>query len=123
MDSTCLLYIADFSSQDELVMFVNEKFEGNLINETLYLKNHNIEIDFDENEDFDLRKSSNQYDGFLYFPYKLWINFNDSFTTENFIQFVNVFLKYFDNSKKKVVAACDYEEKLIHNGDIRPNSL
>ncbi len=122
MDYSCVIYISGFNNQKELVVFLMSLTKGILKGETLVVSDF-VEIDIDENEEFDDIKEKEFPDGFLFFPFRLDLEFNENVCKQDCIKFTNILLKLFWSKNKSAVSACDYENQLINKGGYKSEEV
>ncbi|AQX87185.1 hypothetical protein ATE49_12465 [Elizabethkingia miricola] len=80
----------------------------------------NGETFLEKNSDFDLKKSKNFPDGFLYFRSILEISIKDD---SDEILIINSILNLLWNNNISAIASCDFEDKLIHKGGYKNQSI
>lgn len=74
-------------------------------------KNPFLEGALIKNDDFDLEKSSNLEDGFLYYPYYIDLDTESGFN-QVYLDQIIALMRYFKQQSISAVAACDFEEEL-----------
>jgi hypothetical protein len=94
-----------------------EIFEGN------YLEKLGYSISIEKNDDFSLKEAESFPDGFLFFPYSMEIEIDDSVGLDQIIIDLNLILEYLWSNGYSAVTACDFEHKLIENGGYKSEKI
>lgn len=80
----------------------------------------NGEMFLEKNSDFDLKKSKNFPDGFLYFNSILEISIKEE---SDEIIIINGILNLLWSNNIPAIASCDFEDKLVHKGGYKSQSV
>ncbi|EDN67695.1 conserved hypothetical protein [Beggiatoa sp. PS] len=109
-DLYCKVYVNTKMSQEMLLDFIANNFNGYIELRTVY--SPFFEADVFKNEDADPLKAIFPDDGFLYYPYYLEIEPVDNIEQASYIAFIARLLSALWKMGAKAVAACDFEEEL-----------
>jgi len=88
-----------------------------------YLEKLGYSISIEKNDDFNLKKAGSFPDGFLFFPYSIEMEIDDSEDLNQTIINTNLILENLWNNGSSAVTACDFEDKLIENGGYKSKKI
>lgn len=113
MNNYCSVFVdANIASKD-LASILEKSLDGEA--EGMYVENRYLDIGVVESDDYCRRKiSKNAMDSFIYFPFKLEVEFKNNIPIDNCVMQINQIIRaLMTDHGYTVVAACDYEHLLI----------
>lgn len=102
------------------LIYINTENNNYLLQDIHEIIGKDGEIFLEKNSDFDIKRSKNFPNGFLYFRNILEISINED---SDEITLINKILNFLWNKNIPAIASCDFEVKLINKGGYNNKSL
>lgn len=110
----CKIFIDTERDQNELLSLINSEISGEV--NKFEISNSILIIELRKNNEFNVVKSKNPSDGFLFYKYYLEIEPFSQVVERDYIKSIADLLKKLWESKIGAIAACDFENLLPRNG-------
>lgn len=115
----CKVFIDTERDQNELLSLINSEISREV--NKLEISNSILIIELRKNNEFNVVKSKNPSDGFLFYKYYLEIEPFSQVVERDYIKSRADLLKKLWESKIGAIAACDFEHLLPRNGGYSTN--
>jgi len=110
----CQVFVDSQAEKGQLLDLLARITSGSINMETV--SSPELQIDLEDNEDFDEAKRLSKQDQFLLYRYYLDVEPTEAVALEQYVQSVGGLLEGLWQSGCKAVAACDFESKLPRSG-------
>jgi hypothetical protein len=114
MNNHCKIYVSFSKSLKSIRDKIYKNFSTKIVSTE-------IQIYFNDNEDYNKKEMYNFPDGFLYFEYTIDIEMKE--LEKQNVSILNDILNWFWNNNIPAIASCDYENQLTNLGGYKNESL
>ncbi|MEC5146103.1 hypothetical protein [Chitinophaga sp. 212800010-3] len=118
----CSIYVTGSVSKEELLSGLCRLLNGK-ITSISFINTSNYELFVQKNDEFDEDEQKSFPDGFLYFRYIVYVEFNDKNTQQYCVEEIAKLLRWLWEKNMAAVASCDYEDLLPENGGYKSRNI
>lgn len=112
----CRIYIAGENINRKVLLIpICNLIEAELVGDK-YIEKNGYSIEVRSNDDFNKEKAKVYPDGFLYFPFCIEIDIEDSINTEDAAKEISKILNFLWANNYTASASCDFEDLLPESG-------
>ena len=119
----CRIYLFFGNSSVEAILTTLSKIIDAELVDFRYVEKNGYNLEIRKNKEYNSEQAKGFPDGFLFFPYSIELEIDDSISLSYIVKDVDNVLKYLWESGYAAIASCSFENRLLKNGGYKSKEI